>query len=451
MRTPAVIAALFLGSLLAGCGRDAPTSPRLSRPDGSRLDAPDASAAPGDAAQPADASVARRDAGPADAGSADAGREDASLLSIVFFEDAQDTTGNPRKISVSTPDEMDTDNLVRLYVSPLKTGLVLTWGTTLGKLSALEGAETTLVSPDEGTAKVTCWAYDPVRDERQSSSIELQVRKPQRTTPILRGESVVWAGRDLGVYVARVPNGAASRLGEGTLADFDGRYVALKSRAFGDKSIVVYDLRTFDAHVIAPPSLSSSWDYRSVAVGGDRLSWMTADASYSQLSLYTWPLWDGPEAFVAGPEAFTSSCADRGKLLFVARDSAGDAVHRIYDPATGAVTAAADLDGWGTATSWHEPLVILTGPSGTVLVDRNLREAWTVQSTLGSIVEAEVSEGYYGGHAREPFGTRGEVFISGNLGEKRHPLPTNDFVFPSVDGNRVVWAFENRIWMLEAP
>ena len=58
---------------------------------------------------------------------------------------------------------------------------------------------------------------------------------------------------------------------------------------------------------LLPPELAKAWDYRSVSISAERLYWLTADMSYTQLSLYTWPLWNGPEQWGAGPPSVAST------------------------------------------------------------------------------------------------------------------------------------------------
>lgn len=385
---------------------------------------------------------------------------DAGLVSEIHFEDAHFTTGNPRKVNPNRRDDTDLDNVVRLSVESFRGpgALSLDWRTDLGTLDTTTGAEVRFRSPREGTAHITCTATERTSGATEARETTVVVRRGFRHGALLRGDYVVFNASAPGTVRAVDLRTRAERdLGPGTLLAFDGETVVIRPLRSGDRNLVLWRVSDWTTRTLAPPSIQTVWDYRWVQLSNGRLFWSTTDQRYTQDTLYSMRLDGGPEQRLHGPTALRGVASHGGDLVF--SEVAGtmgtfDSFRSLIIENAAPPRALPAVDAASVVRSWFGPWLSTTSSRGSFLVERSSGRALEVRSLLGSVTSVVVSATHSGGHDRDPFSSRGgAVFLDALDGTThwRYPLDTNDFVNPSIDGQRIAWVHRNAVWLYEAP
>lgn len=444
---------MLLLVVVAGCARTEPWAERLpvdDEEDGGLQPAGEDAAAGGDVG-PRDAAMAGLDAGAVDA--ADPTRD---LIGAITYRDVDGIAGNPRKVSLSTVQATDLDNEVELKVQPLREPLTYQWGTSHGAIGGgvASGPVARFRAATQGVARISCRATLTATGETQERVLEVVVKRALRTGPLLRGEWVVYTLWPGFIEALHLPTGRMVEVGKAGLASFDGATIAAKPPSLGNKEIELAAVSDFRTLKVKPATLQQSWDYRHIHVSGDRLFWATSDRSYSVNSLYTQRIAESSETLLHGPALVVSAAASAGRLAFTAGDNATPRLYRnfVWDPVQKS-RAQPQLDALGAVQSWKDPWMSLIGTGGVTVTNLSSGKSFAVSRPRLSTVSVDVGERCYGGHAREPFGTKGEVFLATYDGavDRAHPLGTNEFVTPSVDGCRMAFAFGGKVFLLEAP
>ncbi len=385
---------------------------------------------------------------------ADAGAHpDAGLIGDIQFEDVHFVTGTPRKLNANRREATDVGNEVRLWVEPSRADISLDWRTDLGELDAPRGASVRFRSSAPGTAHVTVTASLPT-GEALVRETAVEVTRPHRLRPILHGQWVAFERiAPSEVQVVSTVTREEVSLGSGTLLGFDGETVAVRPLRHGDRTLRLWRVGDWTQQSLAPPAIQGSWDYRGLGLSQGRLYYVTADASYQQNTLYSVSLATGAEQRHYGPMGLRGSAAWDGRLVF-SEATAPQYAFRSW--LLGGGTAVQPLPFVGVTQvvrSWAERHVALLSTTGYAIVDRTTGASVDVPSRLGSVTSVVLSPTHVGGHDRDPWGTRGAVFLDALDGSTRwrHELDDNDFADPSIDGRRLAWAHGGAVWLAEAP
>jgi len=377
------------------------------------------------------------------------------LVSEIRFQDIHLVSGNPRKINPNTVSATEPDNQVRLYVVLLDDDpppMSFTWSTDLGSIVSEQGAEIVFASAQEGLAHISCTATDLSSGDVYPRQLTINIEKAVQGYPIIRGDYVLWTVSPHEVHGVHLPTRKAIAVGPGGLTSFDGKWASVKPPTLGDREIVLYNPASGTSQVHSPPSLKAAWDYRHIVVSGGQLYWATTDTSYEHIELYHMALDKLVENHVYTPDPGMTMAPFNDLLMFGEAFDGGLFGNHLFTPAQSLLVETYELNALGMVVSYHPPWVALRDYSGFRL--HNAAQALTKEVTpsFGSVIGVELTEGYYGGQAREPFGDEGELFLvalDGSVDERIH-FDTNDFLFPSVDGPRIVWVQDQDIYLFEA-
>jgi hypothetical protein len=405
--------------------------------------------APSDAGPPADAHVA------ADAASPDLTVNPAVPVSGILFEDVHLTTGNPKKINPNTPGATEPDNVVRLYVKSLVKSpppLLYAWSTDLGQLLSGFGSEIRFKSSVEGLAKVRCRITNTSTGAVLDRELTLTIKKAFQASPLIRGDYVVYNLSPGEVHAVHLPTRTLRNLGDGQVESFDGKHAFCKPHKFGQYKFFLYDVVSGKKTVVATKGMTSAWDHRYLRVAGDRLYWANVSTNYTLYTLYTMDLGGKLEEQIYGPKLIINATLAGKRLVFSTKPLGVYQISNFaYDPSTKTTTALTALDPLGVVKSQDDPWVVLSGLSKYVLLNLKTNEQRKVKTSMPHVVSVQVSKGYYGGHAREAFGSKGEIFLVALDGahEKRVPFNHNNFMFPDMDGARLVYMHSGDIYLFE--
>jgi hypothetical protein len=405
---------------------------------------------PGDAGPLAEAQVPAADA------AQDLKVNAAVPVSGILFEDVHLTTGNPRKINPNTTKATEPDNVVRLHIEPLVKSpppLSYAWSASLGQILTHGGSEIRFTSSAEGAAKVLCRVTNKATGASLERTLTITIKKAFQAYPQIRGDRVVYNLSPGEVHTVHLPTRGLRILGAGQLESFDGKRAFCKPHKFAQYKFFLYDVVHGGKTVIATQGMKAAWDHRFLRVAGDRLYWANVSSNYSQYTLYTMDLGTKLEAQIFGPKLILHATLV-GKRLHFSTKPLG--VYKIsnhaYDPTSKTTTALKALDLLGQVISQDDPWVVLRGPSKFLLLNLKTNEQRKIKTTMPHVVSVLVSQGYYGGHAREAFGNKGEVFLVALDGshEARVPFSHNDFMHPAMEGGRLVYMHKGDIYLLEA-
>jgi hypothetical protein len=268
--------------------------------------------------------------------------------------------------------------------------------------------------------------------------------------PILKGDWVVFTLHPHTIQAVHIPTRTLTTLRDADLMSFDGVRTASRPLPFATHEVLIDDVVAATSSSIQTPSMAGYWDFRDVRISETRLLWGGMNTNYTQETLYSVSLGNGSETQVAGPESIRFTSVDGDRAIFVVPASNGFR-NLLFDPAIGASEDLVALNPLGAVVSWHEPWVALQGTPGWTVANRMSGETRKVSAKYDSIVQVGVSAAAYAGHARNGFGSEGEVFLVALDGsfDRREKLDSNDFVAPSMDGTRVVYADHGDIWLLE--
>ncbi len=376
------------------------------------------------------------------------------LVSEIRFQDIHLVAGNPRKINPNTVEATEPDNLVRLSVELLDDDpppLSFAWSTDLGSIVSEQGAEITFESAQEGQAHIACVVTDLSSGDIYPRQITINIEQAIQGYPIIRGDYVLWTVSPHEVHGVHLPTRKAIELGPGGLTSFDGEWASVKPPTLAERKIVLYNPATGESQEHSPPSLKAAWDYRHIVVSGGQLYWATTDKSYQHLELYTMALDKQIEGHVYTPDPSLTMAPFKGYLAFGEALDGGVFANHFFSPANGSLIPI-KFDVTGMVVSHFSPWFAFRDYSGFRLREPGTMVTIEVTPTFGSVLSVELTEGYYGGQAREPFGDEGELFLvalDGSVDERIH-FDTNDFLFPSVDGPRIVWVQGYDIYLFEA-
>ena len=378
-------------------------------------------------------------------------------VSGIRFQDVHLVTGNPRKINPNTPQATEPDNLVRLHVDPLVPNpppLTYAWTASAGQITKRVGYEIWFKSGVEGEVHIACRIRNPKTGDQLERRLTLRIKKAFQAFPLIKGDYVVWNVSPGQIQAVHLPTRKLLNLGSGSADGFDGVRVIARPPTFPDHSLYIYEVATAKKTILTPPTMKTAWDHRFLRISGDRVYWANTNTYYTQLTLYTMRLGEKAERKVYGPDLVIQTVLDNQRLVFTTKTlSAYNLFNHIYDPTTHKVTARKDLDPKGMVVSWHAPWVVLRDLSRYSLLNLTTKKEIKVTTTLTSLVHVLVSSSHYGGHARDAFGTRGEIFLVAldGSGEKRQSFNHNNFMMPTMDGGRIVYMDKEDIYLFTAP
>lgn len=388
-----------------------------------------------------------------DAG-ADAGEPvDAGLITDIGFEDVHFVTGNPRKLNPNRRESTDPDNVVRLWVEPRRAGLSFEWQTDLGELDTPRASSVRFKSSTQGIAHVTCTAK-LAGGEGQVRATTVVVKRVHRNGARLSGDWVAFNTiAPIDVVVVHTSTREQRDLGPGHLLAFGGETLVVRPQRSGDRTLGLWHAGDWTTRGLAPPSIQSSWDFRPVGLSGGRLFLAPTDASYTRDMLFVTELASGVERQLYGPMGLRGSAVWNGRVVFSEATAPTYAFRSFELEGSGAVQPLPIVDTTQIVRSWAARWLVVQSTRGYSLIDRSTGRAVDVPTRLGSVTSAVVSATHLGGHDRDPWGTRGAVFLDALDGSSRwrHELDTNDFADPSIDGRRLVWVHDNAVWLYEAP
>ena len=385
--------------------------------------------------------------------------DDPLPLSALKFQDVHENQGNPRKLNANTKMATEPGNKVRLYMdwkSDVHPPITFKWSATAGELTPGDGPEAFLVGDAEGEVEITCELLNQITGDVGVRGLSVNIVKGHQHGAIIRGDWVVWNLSANKIQALHLPSGAMTEVGPGGgVTSFNGSLLTSKPVSFPDHTLWVYDIETLNKIEISTDNMQTAWDHRFITVGGRRVYWTNTNTQYTQDKLYTFDLDTKEETFLFGPELLHTTQLPDERLAWTVKQagtSPSNYNNYLYDPETGEVTELHELDEFGMIQDWHDPWVVLQDYTDHYLRSLDSGEMFTVKAEMYDVVQVEVSAGVYGGHAREPFGDEGIVFLRAldGLISKQVHFDDNDFKDPSVDGNRVAYRHNNDIYLLVA-
>ena len=381
-------------------------------------------------------------------------------MSEIRFEDVHLITGNPRKINPNTPAATEPHNLVRLYVVPAVSSpppLHYSWTVSAGKIVKQDRHQIWFQATADGKVLVTCTIRNSTTGQQLQRKLTLTIKKTMEAFPLIRGDYVVWSsGSPNMTQAVHLPTRKLKTLGSGQAQGFDGVHAVARSPKFGDHAMLVYHVTSGKKTMISTPTMKAAWDHRFFRIAGQRIYWANTNTSYTQLMLYTMLLGQEKETKIHGPSLVVRMELDVNsrRLAFTTSPLTGKykIFNHIYDPTTNKVTARPDLDAMGLVEGWADPWIVLQDVSLRALYNRSTKQQYKITSKYSSLVSLRVSSTHYGGHARNAFGSTGEIFIVSLVGSQplRVAVNHNNFMMPSMDRGRIVYMHQGDIFLLTA-